>query len=169
MEAIRSLASRHLDEINRVKFGATRRFGEDYKVTNLDAGELLESVRQGWAHGVWLGDDDLAAVCYGYRFGGDVYLDFLGVNSQFEGRRYGIRLVDNLVALAAAREIERLTLITSGTAPWNRPYYEALGFHALRAKEPTPDYLKARLETQAKLFEGYPLLLPRIAMVRATG
>lgn len=162
VERIRRLTSSDLSVANQVKQSATRRFGDEYQTCEISFEELTAKVRQDWARGLWI-DDDLAAICYGRSEDEDLHIDFVGVKQEFEGRRYGVRLINDLVASAVAREMERVTLVTSASAPWNMPYYEGLGFELVRQSKASK-YLRTEIDTQSDTMKSYGLLLPRVAM-----
>lgn len=159
-----ALSLADLADVNRVRFESTRRFGADYRTSSLQAETLAEMASQGWAHGLRV-RGALVGVCYGAREGCEVHLEFLGVSLVHQGRGYGTRLLEHLCTRAAGYGVSVISLVTSGSVPWNRPYYESLGFHALAGAELSPA-LAARCAAQAELFGAYPLLLPRVAMAR---
>ena len=162
---IQPLTLDHLDDANLVKFESTRRFGEDYRTDQLTHSALADSIAQGLAYGKFY-DGALAGICIGHMEGRDIHIDFLGVMRLYEGRRYGIELINHFAALARDNSFDRLTLITSGSAPWNRPYYEANQFTLCDPDQRMAAYLSKAIERQAAHFAPFPLLLPRVAMER---
>lgn len=59
---------------------------------------------------------------------GDGHIDEVSVHPDAAGRRLGSELITMFLAWCAACEFEAATLTTFANVPWNRPYYERLGF-----------------------------------------
>jgi ribosomal protein S18 acetylase RimI-like enzyme len=64
---------------------------------------------------------------------GEGHLDELAVTPAHDRRGVGRALVDEVLAWSAARGLPSVSLITFRDVPWNRPYYEKLGFEAVTA------------------------------------
>lgn len=65
-----------------------------------------------------------------------------------QGRGLGRALVDRAEQWAKGRDLKALTLTTFDHIPWNRPFYEHLGFRVLADDEVGPG-LRALRESEA--------------------
>jgi ribosomal protein S18 acetylase RimI-like enzyme len=87
----------------------------------------------------WVAIDDLGAVigfAVAWVIDGEGHLDELAVTPAHGRRGVGRALVDEVLAWSAARGLPSVTLITFRDVPWNGPYYEKLGFEAVKALTP---------------------------------
>jgi GNAT superfamily N-acetyltransferase len=93
---------------------------------------------------------------------GAAYLDQLSVRVGAMRRGVGGRLLRSAVDWACSHGLPSVTLTTYAHLPFNRPFYERLGFRALPVADHTPG-LAHHLEEQRRYL---PLPEQRIAMVR---
>jgi ribosomal protein S18 acetylase RimI-like enzyme len=87
----------------------------------------------------WVAVDALGAVvgfAVAWVFAGEGHLDELAVLPAHGRRGLGRTLVDEVVAWTAAQGLPSVTLTTFRDVPWNRPYYEKLGFEAVTTLTP---------------------------------
>ena len=77
------------------------------------------------------------------ELGDAVHIEQLSVDPAFGRRGIGAALVAHACAAARGRPV---TLTTFRTVPWNRPYYERLGFREVT--DPSVE-LRARFEVEA--------------------
>jgi len=68
---------------------------------------------------------------------GCAHIEQVSVRPAFSRRGIGRRLVDRVDHWARERGLDGLTLTTFSDVPWNRPYYERLGFRVLNGGEVT--------------------------------
>ena len=161
---MRPLNLSDFEQVNEVKYDSTRRFGKDYRSLALTEKEFGSFVDAGLAYGI-SSDEKLLAICYASEQGGDIYIEFVGVRQEASGHKLGFKFLDHFCQIARQRNKRRLSLITSGKASWNKPYYQKYGFSLINEAEICKyDYLNERIISQNKFFAGIDLLLPRIAM-----
>lgn len=151
-------------QVDEVKYDSTRLFGQDYQSLPLTKKEFESFLNAGLAYGI-SSDEKLLAICYASEQGEDIYIEFLGVRQEASGHKLGYKLLDHFFQIARQRNKRQLSLITSGSAPWNKPYYQEYGFSLINEAEICKyDYLKERIILQNKIFVGQDLLLPRTPM-----
>jgi len=78
---------------------------------------------------------------------GCAHVEQISVHPDVGRQGIGRRLLDTVAAWAATRDLAALTLITFRDVPWNRPYYERLGFRILDADDLTAG-LRARCDSE---------------------
>lgn len=90
----------------------------------------------------WVADAEGRAVGFviGERFGDELHVWELSVAPEWQGRGLGRGLMRTLAKDAARAGMAAVTLTTFIDVPWNRPFYESLGFRQL-----DDDALTARL------------------------
>jgi ribosomal protein S18 acetylase RimI-like enzyme len=97
----------------------------------------------------WVAVDDGGAVI-GFAVAcvvdGEGHLDELAVVPAHGRRGVGRALVEAVVAWAAAGDLPSVTLTTFRDVPWNRPFYEKLGFENVATLTPA---LQAVVDEQA--------------------
>jgi ribosomal protein S18 acetylase RimI-like enzyme len=91
---------------------------------------------------------------------GAAYLDQLSVRMRAMRRGVGKRLVREACALGEKLGNEAIWLTTYGHLPWNRPFYERMGFVTMPEAEWSPGVLH-HVEAQR---EALPLPEERVAM-----
>jgi predicted N-acetyltransferase YhbS len=108
----------------------------------------VETLGQYAADGrAWVALDDARAPV-GYLLVDDVdgnaHIEQVSVMPEQQGRGIGTALVGCAVAWANAGGCPALTLTTFTDVPWNRPYYERLGFRVLGETELGPQLRSVR-------------------------
>lgn len=68
-------------------------------------------------------------------FDDELHLHEMDVHPDFGRRGLGTRLVNHVIDQAGKRGCTAVTLTTFGHLPWNRPFYERLGFQVLSEEE----------------------------------
>lgn len=101
------------------------------------------------------------------REGRDLELQNIYMRYEASGRGVGRLMMDGVLAFAARITASRVTLLTSGTAPWNRRWYESVGFRRWPIGVAMPRYLyKAHREEVRRLgIQRSPHARARIVMV----
>ncbi|MEM7052205.1 MAG: GNAT family N-acetyltransferase [Acidobacteriota bacterium] len=118
----------------------------------LDDGEPtpLEELREAQARGqLFVAESDQEKVVGWYRLGvidGHGHLYEIDVLPELGGRGIGRRLVEHSLEVARQRGHRTVTLTTFRDVPWNRPFYERLGFVLTTADGPE---MKAILAEEA--------------------
>ena len=94
-------------------------------------------------------DDDDQPVAYVLveEVDGCAHVEQISVHPDVAGQRLGSRLLDTVADWAATTDLVALTLITFRDVPWNRPYYERLGFRVLDDGDLGPG-LRAKREAE---------------------
>ncbi len=70
---------------------------------------------------------------------GAAHIEQITVATRYARRRLGALLIDHVADWARGRSIDRMTLATFVDVPWNRPYYERIGFYDLAAGQIGPE------------------------------
>lgn len=102
---------------------------------------------------VWvaLGDgadsDHVIGFSVGWTFNGEAHLDEVAVHPEHGRRGVGRALIDAVIEWALDRGLPSITLTTYRDVPWNRPYYERLGFTVV---EPLSEPLQRLIDHQAQ-------------------
>jgi len=94
---------------------------------------------------------------------GEGFLAEISVLPEHGGRRLAARMIDAVAAWAAAQGCRRLRLTTFSDVPWNRPYYERLGFAVLDEADAGPQLRAVRDKERAR---GVDANGPRVCMSR---
>lgn len=92
---------------------------------------------------------------------GQGFLAELSVHPDHGRQGLGRRLIQAVEAWAGASGFASLSLTTFDGVPWNRPYYERLGFSVLDEKDIGPELRKLREGERAR---GLDNLSPRVCM-----
>lgn len=93
---------------------------------------------------------------------GAAHVEQVSVDPGHAHRGIGASLIDFTARWAAAEGLDALTLITFRDVPWNRPYYQRLGFEVLGQGELTPGLRALRAREAALGLDRWP----RVAMRR---
>lgn len=96
------------------------------------------------------------------------HVEQLTVHPDHAGRRLGVRLMDHFGGWCEGRGLPAVTLTTFAEVPWNRPYYERLGFRVLADDEITPGLAAIRTYEAAIGLDAWPRVCMR-RDVRRTG
>ena len=95
---------------------------------------------------------------------GEGYLAEVSVHPGHGRQGLGRALIGRVEAWALERRFRRLFLTTFRDVPWNRPYYERLGFAAIDEDRVGPDLQALRAGERARGLDG---ISPRLCMVKA--
>jgi len=93
---------------------------------------------------------------------GNAHIEQVSVHPSAAGHRLGAALIDHTGAWATRHGLPALTLTTFRNVPWNAPYYERCGFHALHDADLPPGLRAIRRQEAAHGLDAWP----RIAMRR---
>ncbi len=130
--------------VGRPELGAST-----YDLSRLAPVEFIEGrVRDGLLFVLTYKDEPV-----GFAFGtweeGDLYLGEVDVHPDHAGKRLGKALIETYTAHGFANGAARITLSTFTEIPWNRPYYERLGFRVLPESE-WNEFMRKDMAGQAK-------------------
>lgn len=89
------------------------------------------------------------------------HVEQLTVHPDHAGRRLGVRLMDHFGGWCEGRGLPAVTLTTFAEVPWNRPYYERLGFRVLADDEITPGLAAIRTHEAAIGLDTWPRVCMR--------
>jgi GNAT superfamily N-acetyltransferase len=106
--------------------------------------ELQEYADTGRAWVVLDDDERPAGFALVDVLGGCAHLEEIAVRRDAQGRGFGRRLLDQVVAWARDSDLPAVTLTTFRDVPWNGPYYERQGYRVLAEEELTPDLVAKR-------------------------
>jgi len=103
----------------------------------------LDLLRRAQADGtLWIatgaGDAPVGFVVFS-RVGDTAFVDELSVAREAQGRGLGRALMGAAIDVARRRGCRAVTLTTFRDVPWNRPFYEKIGFRMLPEPELPPD------------------------------
>jgi GNAT superfamily N-acetyltransferase len=114
---------------------------------------------------LWVAEVDGAIVgwCYASPVDDSLFVEQIDVVPELGRRGIGARLLDTVRAAADGLGLDAVTLTTEADVPWNRPWYEKVGFRVLRTDERGPD-LDAKVAHEAE--RGLDITT-RVAMRRA--
>ena len=96
---------------------------------------------------------------------GAAHVEQVSVHPAWAHRRIGERLLGAAADWAASHGMTALTLTTFSDVPWNRPYYERLGFQVLDEIELSPGLRRIRTEEAQRGLDRWG----RVAMRRRLG
>lgn len=100
------------------------------------------------------------------KLDGEGFLAELSVHPDHAGQRLSVRLIDAVEAWAATQGCRSLRLTTFRDVPWNRPYYERLGFAPLDEAEAGAELRAVRDRERARGVDAHG---PRVCMIRTIG
>jgi ribosomal protein S18 acetylase RimI-like enzyme len=92
---------------------------------------------------------------------GAAHVEQVSVHPGWARRRIGERLLDTVAAWARAQGLKAMTLTTFSEVPWNRPYYERLGFRVLEQDEFSAGLLHIQAEEAARGLDRWPRVTMR--------
>jgi GNAT superfamily N-acetyltransferase len=151
-----------------IKRSGARLFGAGFRTGNLGRAFFLGQARRGHALIV----ENAAGRRLGFvivvREGRELELQNIFMRYEASGRGIGRLLMGGVLAFAEKIAASRVTLLTSGTAPWNRRWYESAGFRRWPIGVAMPRYLYTayREEVRRLGVQRNPHAQARIAMVR---
>jgi ribosomal protein S18 acetylase RimI-like enzyme len=111
---------------------------------------------------VWCDEDEPLAYALLDTVDGRTHVEQVSVHPRGAGRGLGRVLVGAAVDRARARGEDGVTLTTFADVPWNRPYYERLGFVVLPEAVQGPELRRVREHEMAIGLDRWP----RVAMLR---
>ncbi|HET9060570.1 MAG TPA: GNAT family N-acetyltransferase [Acidimicrobiales bacterium] len=111
------------------------------------------------------GSDQPVAFMLVEEVDGAAHIEQVSVHPAWARRRIGERLIRTAEDWAAANGMAAVTLTTFSDVPWNRPYYERLGFQVLDEKELSPGLRRTRMEEAERGLDRWR----RVAMQRRLG
>lgn len=112
------------------------------------------------------GEGGVVGLAIADRLDGEGYLAEISVHPDHAGHRLAARMIAAVEAWAAGQGCRRLYLTTFRAVPWNRPYYERLGFAMVEEAAVGPDLRAVRAKERARGVDGHG---PRVCMVREIG
>lgn len=147
---------------------AAQRFG-DIGLTAIAQGrppERAEYERQiaeelAWVAETASGEREIVGLALADVVDGQGFLAELSVHPDHGRRGLGRRLTQAVEAWAGASGFRTLSLTTFDSVPWNRPYYECLGFSVLDDEDVGPGLRRLREGERAR---GLDDLSPRVCM-----
>ncbi|MGE0421423.1 MAG: GNAT family N-acetyltransferase [Reyranellaceae bacterium] len=151
-----------------IKRSGARLFGAGFRTGDLGRAFFRGQARRG--HVLIVGDG--AGRRLGFvivvREGDELELQNIYMRYEAAGRGIGRLMIGGVLAFAAKIAASRVTLLTSGTAPWNRRWYESFGFRRWPIGVAMPRYLCTahREEVRRLGVQRSPHARARIVMVR---
>ena len=92
---------------------------------------------------------------------GQWHIEQVTVEPEHAGHGLGRQLIERVADLAAAAGVRALTLTTYRDVPWNRPYYERLGFREIPEAAWTPGLRAIRTREAEHGLDAWPRLCMR--------
>jgi ribosomal protein S18 acetylase RimI-like enzyme len=150
-----------------IKRSGARVFGAGFRTGNLGRGFFLGQARRGHALIVETTAGRRLGFVIVVREGCELELQNIYMRYEASGRGIGRLMMSGVLAFAEKIAASRVTLLTSGTAPWNRRWYESVGFRRWPIGVAMPRYLyKAHREEVRRLgVQRSPHARARIVMV----
>lgn len=133
--SIRAAISSDLDLLGEIERAADELFESSPVEHDVLSRELLE---KGMNDGLlYVAELDGAVIGFASAFVRESYfhLGQVSVTPKCGRRGAGRRLVQRVIDEAKTREFPGVTLTTYGSVPWNRPFYESMGFVVLGEEE----------------------------------
>ena len=113
---------------------------------------------------VWVEQDDEPLAYLLVRVVDDrAHIEQVSVDPKASRRGLGAELIERAEVWARTRNLRSLTLTTFRDVPWNRPYYQRLGFEVVCQARWTPGLRHVRSEESAQGLDRWP----RVVMDRA--
>ena len=94
---------------------------------------------------------------------GRAHVEQVSVHPSHSRRGIGRQLIEAADEWACEHDLAGLALTTYAHVPWNAPYYERLGFHALAEPDVPPELRAVREHEAERGLDAWP----RVVMVRA--
>lgn len=151
-----------------IKRSGARLFGSGFRTGDLGRAFFRGQARRGHVLIVENSAGRRLGFAIVVREGAELELQNIYMRYEASGRGIGRLLMAGVLAFAAKIVAPRVTLLTSGTAPWNRRWYENAGFRRWPIGTAMPRYLyKAHREEVRRLgVQRSPHARARIVMVR---
>ena len=89
---------------------------------------------------------------------GAAHIEQVSVHPDWSGRRIGQALMVQLEHWAREQRLSAITLTTFRDVPWNAPYYQRVGFEALKDPELTPGLRRIREKESDHGLDRWPRL-----------
>jgi N-acetylglutamate synthase-like GNAT family acetyltransferase len=131
-----------------------------------DVAEYRAAIADGRLWVVEQGEGGVVGLAIADRLDGEGYLAEIAVHPDHAGHRLAARMIDAVGAWAAGQGCRRLFLTTFREVPWNRRYYERLGFAVVDEAAVGPEL---RAKRDAERARGVDRHGPRVCMVREIG
>lgn len=93
----------------------------------------------------------------------NAHIEQVSVHPRAAGRGLGRALIETAAVWARQHGLKALTLTTYQDVPWNRPYYERLGFQIVDDAHMTPGLRRLRAQEAAAGLDQWP----RVVMHRS--
>lgn len=173
---IRLARHRDLERLQRLELAA----GAPFRELGMDAIaddeppsiESLASFQRGGRAWVAVDQSD-AAVAYLLvaAIDGEAHIEQVSVHPAWGRRRLGSDLIETAAEWARANALPALTLTTFDQVPWNRPYYERLGFEVVDERTLGPGLRAVRAGESERGLDRWPRVVMRrpIGSERAQG
>ena len=144
-----------LEQLREIERSAGQAFAEfDMQAIADDEPPSVEALAEYCdSNRLWVATDDQdipVAYLVAELVDGCAHIEQVSVHSDHAGHGLGRLLIDRLTQWANERGLSALTLTTFSEVPWNRPYYERLGFRVLSPDDLTPG-VRAVRQQEAKL------------------
>jgi len=151
-----------------IKRSGARLFGAGFRTGDLGRAFFRDQARRGHILVVENGASRRLGFVIVVREGAELELQNIYMRYEASGRGLGRLMMDGVLAFAETIAAPPVTLLTSGTAPWNRRWYESVGFRRWPIGVAMPRYLyKAHREEVRRLgVQRSPHARARIVMVR---
>lgn len=151
-----------------IKRSGARLFGAGFRTGNLGRAFFRSQARRGHVLIVENAGGRRLGFVIVVREGAELELQNIYMRHETAGRGVGRLMMGGVLAFAAKIDAARVTLLTSGTAPWNRRWYESFGFRRWPIGVAMPRYLlMAHREEVRRLSPQHnPHARARIVMVR---
>jgi len=158
------------DALNAIRLDAEKLYGEAYSARPMSQEFFSTRVSNGDVTVIVDKSDFPCGFAMAHDVEQDLYLRYIFMLRSFGRRGLGTRLLKNIIERAEQTNRRAITLTTSGSAPWNAPYYSRFGFITL--SDNIPSYMRESFEEQKRYFtmENFPRMsecvycLPRVVM-----
>ncbi len=150
---IRTAISSDLDSLPQIEQEAARQLGDfpaklARSTACFDTVNSIETFREGMELGrLWVAvdaDNRPVGFALAMEIDGNAHLEEIDVRPSLQKRGIGRALVQTVYQWAKENRYSTLTLSTFSPVPWNRPFYERLGFETLPESGLTPGYHRIR-------------------------
>jgi GNAT superfamily N-acetyltransferase len=94
------------------------------------------------------------------------HIEQVSVHPRAARQGLGRALIETAAAWARQHGLEALTLTTYRDVPWNRPYYQRLGFHVVDDPQITPGLRRLRAQEADAGLDRWPRVVMRRSLER---